>query len=333
MTEQEALASPQLRMAAHKAHRAFMAVPGCWQEPEDFLQAGRIAVVEAFAAKGPDIPPALLFTIVRRRMVDYGRLHMGVTREERRAAARGEGDGFAVLSLDHRPLGEDWPSIGESLQDGAARDPLVEAERARLRELLRRNDAGLTEREARVLSLYYFEELTFREIGEQLGVVQSRASQMHAEAIGKLRRHMDIAPTPATPTTLPPETRCAPCENAGRFRFHDAVVDGVPMCKWCAREAKDPPVAKLKRCACGAQFQPRGRRTYCEKCRPPVKTHVAHVAAAPSHAPAITGLAAPIRAHGSMVTVTVPVSLLDTMWQALSPEQKARAIEQAVRGV
>ena len=47
--------------------------------------------------------------------------------------------------------------------------------------------AGLPEREKIVVTLYYYEELTLREIGEVLGVTESRVSQLHTKAILRLR--------------------------------------------------------------------------------------------------------------------------------------------------
>ena len=46
---------------------------------------------------------------------------------------------------------------------------------------------GLPEREKLVLSLYYAEELNLKEIGEVLGVTESRVSQIHSQAAARLR--------------------------------------------------------------------------------------------------------------------------------------------------
>ncbi|WP_455386088.1 sigma-70 family RNA polymerase sigma factor, partial [Acidihalobacter prosperus] len=48
----------------------------------------------------------------------------------------------------------------------------------------------LPEREALVLSLYYDDELNLREIGEVLGVTESRVSQIHSQALVRLRARM-----------------------------------------------------------------------------------------------------------------------------------------------
>ena len=48
----------------------------------------------------------------------------------------------------------------------------------------------LPDRERLVVSLYYFEGLTFKEIGKVLGVSESRVYQLHAQAMNRLRAHM-----------------------------------------------------------------------------------------------------------------------------------------------
>ena len=60
----------------------------------------------------------------------------------------------------------------------------------------------LSERERQVLALYYFEELTMKEIGSILGVVESRVSQIHTSAVIQLRSKLQaIAPAKARKQT------------------------------------------------------------------------------------------------------------------------------------
>ena len=66
-------------------------------------------------------------------------------------------------------------------------DPLFRCLRGELREKLVNAIEGLSERERLVMTLYYYEELTMREIGLALGVVESRVSQIHASAVLHLR--------------------------------------------------------------------------------------------------------------------------------------------------
>jgi RNA polymerase sigma factor FliA len=69
----------------------------------------------------------------------------------------------------------------------AEEDPLFRCLRGELEERLADAIAHLPERERMVMTLYYFEEMTMREIGLALGVVESRVSQVHASAVTHLR--------------------------------------------------------------------------------------------------------------------------------------------------
>ena len=66
-------------------------------------------------------------------------------------------------------------------------DPLFCCLRGELQEKLTGAIDRLPERERLVMTLYYFEELTMREIGLALGVVESRVSQIHTSAVLHLR--------------------------------------------------------------------------------------------------------------------------------------------------
>lgn len=66
-------------------------------------------------------------------------------------------------------------------------DPLFCCLRGELAERLTQAIGQLPERERMVMTLYYFEEMTMREIGLALGVVESRVSQVHASAVVHLR--------------------------------------------------------------------------------------------------------------------------------------------------
>jgi RNA polymerase sigma factor for flagellar operon FliA len=54
--------------------------------------------------------------------------------------------------------------------------------------------ARLPEREKLVVALYYYENLTLREIGEVLGVTESRISQLHTKAVLRLRSRLQADP-------------------------------------------------------------------------------------------------------------------------------------------
>ena len=50
-----------------------------------------------------------------------------------------------------------------------------------------------------MITLYYYEELTLREIGEVLGVTESRVSQLHTKAILRLKARLPARPRPRAP--------------------------------------------------------------------------------------------------------------------------------------
>ncbi|MCY7346120.1 MAG: sigma-70 family RNA polymerase sigma factor, partial [Pyrinomonadaceae bacterium] len=65
--------------------------------------------------------------------------------------------------------------------------PFQQFEDAERRRALAEAIDKLPERERQVVALYYLEELTMKEIGEVLSVTESRVSQMHTQAIVRLR--------------------------------------------------------------------------------------------------------------------------------------------------
>jgi len=60
-------------------------------------------------------------------------------------------------------------------------------EREERRRLLRAAVLDLPEREVLVISLYYYEGMTLREIGQILGVTEARVCQLHTQALLRLR--------------------------------------------------------------------------------------------------------------------------------------------------
>jgi RNA polymerase sigma factor for flagellar operon FliA len=91
-------------------------------------------------------------------------------------------------------------------------DPLFRCLRGEMEGRLSGAIADLPDRERLVMTLYYFEEMTMREIGLALGVVESRVSQVHASAVVHLRvalkdlasRNAFVRKTPARPATVHP---------------------------------------------------------------------------------------------------------------------------------
>jgi RNA polymerase sigma factor FliA len=81
-------------------------------------------------------------------------------------------------------------SLLDTLADAASSDPAAELEGQEMRGMLAAAINSLTEREKIVVTLYYFEGLTLAEIGEILGVTESRVCQIHTKAVGQLRMNL-----------------------------------------------------------------------------------------------------------------------------------------------
>jgi RNA polymerase sigma factor for flagellar operon FliA len=70
-------------------------------------------------------------------------------------------------------------------------------EKVEVRDRVRNAIESLPPRERRVISLYYYGEVTMKEIGAELGVNESRVSQLHARALRRLRDALGADTTPA----------------------------------------------------------------------------------------------------------------------------------------
>ena len=81
----------------------------------------------------------------------------------------------------------DKVSLLDTLPDRRALDPQVVVDQNEVRDRIADAIAALPEREKLVVALYYYENLTLREIGEVLGVTESRVSQLHTKAVLRLR--------------------------------------------------------------------------------------------------------------------------------------------------
>ncbi|HEY2327328.1 MAG TPA: RNA polymerase sigma factor WhiG [Gaiellaceae bacterium] len=91
----------------------------------------------------------------------------------------------------------DQVSLLDTIEDASGVRPADSLDETELRETLADAIARLPEREKLVITLYYYEELTLREIGEVLGVTESRVSQLHTKAVLRLRSRLGGALAPA----------------------------------------------------------------------------------------------------------------------------------------
>jgi RNA polymerase sigma factor for flagellar operon FliA len=99
----------------------------------------------------------------------------------------GELSGLELGSLNALPANDDGVEALSLLPSGPEDDPFLRCQTSEMRRLLTNAIAELPERERLVLTLYYYEELTLKEVGATLGVVESRVSQLHSSAMARLR--------------------------------------------------------------------------------------------------------------------------------------------------
>jgi len=88
----------------------------------------------------------------------------------------------------------DQVSLLDTIQDPTAVDPAQEMGLTDMKDRLADAIARLPEREKLVIALYYYENLTLREIGEVLGVTESRVSQLHTKAVLRLKSRLQADP-------------------------------------------------------------------------------------------------------------------------------------------
>ena len=109
-----------------------------------------------------------------------------------------------------QPVGVDWlrPMEAAELRQQdpetlAARPQATAFDRcyrSQQQAILNRALSCLSERDRLMMSLYYERDLTMKEIGEQLGVDESRVSQLHSAALGRLESRVKVMLRPARPT-------------------------------------------------------------------------------------------------------------------------------------
>jgi len=104
----------------------------------------------------------------------------------------------SVVSFEELWVGNDreegQSAIG-SIKDDAAEDPVAIFESEEIKTILAEAIDRLPEREKTVIALYYYEGLTLKEIGQVLGVTESRVSQLHTKSVLRLRARLHSALT------------------------------------------------------------------------------------------------------------------------------------------
>ncbi len=106
--------------------------------------------------------------------------------------------GASMLSIDDADAGDgEGPSLGAALACMVTPTPADEAESRELKARMAEEIQNLPQNERRVIVLYYAEGLLLKEIGEVLGVSESRISQIHGRAIYRLNKALGLDREPS----------------------------------------------------------------------------------------------------------------------------------------
>ncbi len=128
-----------------------------------------------------------------------------------------------LRGLDLGSLQDEFTESGQERESLAAptqgleQEPYEQCLKGELREILSCAVGELQPRERQVLSLYYFEELTMKEVGAVLGIGEARVSQIHSAALVRLRARMRglLEPSPP-PRDSPPPNQTGAMETSWR---------------------------------------------------------------------------------------------------------------------
>lgn len=187
------LAEHYLPLVEWQARKALVRLPvDVGVEYGDLVSAGMVGCLDAIDRF--DLSRGLRFNTfasprIRGAMLDWLRQWDWVSRDHRRKMQNGELPEISRLSLSH-PIAENESreyELGEMIADDAA--PVASAGLDReesWRSLLR----GAERASRLIVLLYYREGLTLRAIGEQLGLSESRVSQIHQRVLNRMRDHV-----------------------------------------------------------------------------------------------------------------------------------------------
>jgi RNA polymerase sigma factor for flagellar operon FliA len=96
--------------------------------------------------------------------------------------------GASMIPIVHRALEKEQEPLGvDVMEDPRIEGPLSDSSK---RDFLEFCHKKLSTKERNILSLYYYDDLTLKEIGRILGLSESRVCQLHAKLVTRLRAYL-----------------------------------------------------------------------------------------------------------------------------------------------
>jgi RNA polymerase sigma factor FliA len=115
---------------------------------------------------------------------------LGMTADEFNDLQRMAGISFVSLDDMDSPSNSEREKLLSYFASGEDQDALKLTRASEIRTALAKAIDALTERERMVVSLYYVDELTLKEIGQVMNLTESRISQIHSAVIMRLRKKL-----------------------------------------------------------------------------------------------------------------------------------------------
>lgn len=114
---------------------------------------------------------------------------LGIEGDERGKLEK-DGSAIGIVSLNRKCFSSDGSKEVteiDVIRDDSQTDPLEDTQRRDIKDLITR---GLSRAERLIVTLYYYEEMTMKEIGSTLDLSESRVSQMHSGILARLKAQM-----------------------------------------------------------------------------------------------------------------------------------------------
>lgn len=114
-------------------------------------------------------------------------LHLGISESEYQQW-QAQLNNTSMVSLDKNHANFEDHNLYEAVKDTSSINALENIEEQEMKALLVKVIKKLPEKSRLAITLYYYEHLTFKEIGKVLNVSESRISQIHSETVERLKR-------------------------------------------------------------------------------------------------------------------------------------------------